>query len=36
VRQGAVHILYNATDLNARYPDHTGCFAINGLLAGSD
>jgi AcrR family transcriptional regulator len=35
-RQVAAHILYNAADLNTRYPDHTGCFGINGALAGSD
>ena len=35
-RQVAAHILYNAADLNSRYPDHRGCMAINGALAGSD
>jgi AcrR family transcriptional regulator len=35
-RQVAAHILVNAADLNTRYPDHTGCFGINGVLAGSD
>jgi AcrR family transcriptional regulator len=35
-RQVAAHILYNAADLNTRYPDHAGCLAINGALAGSD
>jgi AcrR family transcriptional regulator len=35
-RQVAAHILYNAADLNTRYSDHRGCFAINGALAGSD
>jgi hypothetical protein len=35
-RQVAAHILYNAADLNTRYPEHTGCFAVNGALAGSD
>ncbi|MFE0754158.1 TetR/AcrR family transcriptional regulator [Inquilinus sp. NPDC058860] len=35
-RQVAAHILYNAADLNTRYPDHPGCFGINGALAGSD
>jgi hypothetical protein len=29
-------MLYSAIDLNTRYPDHTGCFNINGMLAGSD
>lgn len=32
----AEHILRNAVDLNTRYPDHTGCLGINGVLAGSD
>jgi AcrR family transcriptional regulator len=35
-RQVAAHILYNAADLNTRYPDHTGCLGINGAVAGSD
>lgn len=35
-RQIAAHILYNAVDLNTRYPDHTGCLGINGAVAGSD
>ena len=35
-REVAAHILYNAVDLNTRYPDHTGCLAINGALAASD
>jgi AcrR family transcriptional regulator len=35
-RQVAAHILYNAADLNTRYPNHRGCFGINGALAGSD
>jgi AcrR family transcriptional regulator len=35
-RQVAAHILHNAVDLNTRYPDHTGCLGINGVLAGSD
>lgn len=35
-RQVAAHILYNAADLNTRYPDHAGCLGINGVLAGSD
>lgn len=29
-------MLYSAIDLNTRYPKHTGCFNITGLLAGSD
>ncbi len=35
-REAAAHILYNAIDLNTRYPDHTGCLGLNGVLAGSD
>jgi AcrR family transcriptional regulator len=35
-REVAAYILYNAIDLNTRYPDHTGCLGINGVLAGSD
>jgi AcrR family transcriptional regulator len=35
-RQVAAHILYNAADLNTRFSDHRGCFALNGALAGSD
>ncbi len=35
-REVAAHILYSAIDLNTRYPDHTGCLGINGVLAGSD
>jgi AcrR family transcriptional regulator len=35
-REVAAHMLYSAIDLNTRYPDHTGCFNINGMLAGSD
>lgn len=35
-KEVAAHILYSAVDLNTRYPDHTGCLGINGVLAGSD
>ena len=35
-REVAAHIFYGAIDLNTRYPDHTGCLGINGVLAGSD
>ena len=35
-REAAEHILYKTADLNTRDPDHAGCFAINGALAGSD
>ncbi|MGE0216372.1 TetR/AcrR family transcriptional regulator [Mycolicibacterium sp.] len=35
-REVVTHILYSAVDLNTRYPEHTGCLGINGVLAGSD
>jgi len=35
-RDVAARILYGAADLNTRYPDHTGCFGLNGVLAGPD
>ena len=35
-REVAAHFLRGAVDLNTRYPDRTGCFGINGVLAGSD
>lgn len=35
-REVAAHILYNAVDLNTRFPNHTGCLGINGAVAGSD
>lgn len=35
-REAIAHILHSAIDLNTRYPDHTGCLGINGVLAGSD
>lgn len=35
-REVAAHILCCAIDLNTRYPEHTGCLVINGVLAGSD
>jgi AcrR family transcriptional regulator len=35
-REVTAHILYNAVDLNTRYPEHTGCLGVNGVLAGSD
>jgi hypothetical protein len=28
--------MHKAVDFNTRYPDHTGCLGINGVLAGSD
>lgn len=35
-RAVAAHIMNHAIDLNTRFPDHTGCLVINGVLAGSD
>lgn len=35
-RQVAAHILHSAVELNTKYPEHTGCLGINGVLAGSD
>ena len=35
-RDVVARILHRAIDLNTRYPDHAGCLAINGVLAGSD
>ncbi|TWF54800.1 TetR family transcriptional regulator [Neorhizobium alkalisoli] len=35
-REVVAHIFSNAIDLNTRYPEHTGCLGINGVLAGSD
>lgn len=35
-REVAAHILYRTADLNTRYPDHTGCLGVNGVVAGSD
>jgi AcrR family transcriptional regulator len=35
-RDVAAHILYSAAALHTRYPSHTGCLGINGVLAGSD
>lgn len=35
-RQVAARILYGAAELNTRYPDHTGCLGVSGVLAGSD
>lgn len=35
-REVAAHILYNAVELNTRYPDQRGCLGIHGVLAGSD
>lgn len=35
-RDVAAHILYGVAELSTRYPQHTGCLGINGVLAGSD
>lgn len=35
-REVAAHILFKAIDLNTRHPDHLGCLAINGAIAGAD
>lgn len=35
-REVAAHLLYRSVELNTRNPDHTGCFIINGAIAGSD
>ncbi|MFT8245590.1 TetR/AcrR family transcriptional regulator [Roseomonas sp. BN140053] len=35
-RQVAEHFLRGAVALNTRFPDHRGCLAVNGVLAGSD
>jgi AcrR family transcriptional regulator len=35
-REVAAHILTGAAELNTRYTDRSGCFAINGALAASD
>jgi len=35
-REVAEHILHSSVELNTRFPDHTGCLGINGVMAGSD
>ncbi|MDW5377222.1 TetR/AcrR family transcriptional regulator [Halomonas sp. HP20-15] len=35
-REVAAHILSGVAELNTRHPEHSGCFLINGALAGSD
>ncbi|MCV9939789.1 TetR/AcrR family transcriptional regulator [Boseaceae bacterium BT-24-1] len=35
-REVAAGIMYGAIDVNTRYPDHTGCLGVQGVLAGSD
>jgi AcrR family transcriptional regulator len=35
-RQVAAHFLRGAVEITTRYPDRTGCFGVNGVLAGSD
>ncbi|WP_458095899.1 TetR/AcrR family transcriptional regulator [Roseomonas sp. WA12] len=35
-REVAAHFLRGAVELTTRFPDRTGCFGVNGALAGSD
>ena len=35
-REVAAHILHSSVELNTRFPEHTGCLGINGVMAGSD
>ncbi|HEX8544549.1 MAG TPA: TetR/AcrR family transcriptional regulator [Pseudomonas sp.] len=35
-REVVEHILRRSVELNTRYPDHTGCLGIHGVLAASD
>lgn len=35
-RAVAERVLYGAVALNTRYPAHSGCMVLNGVLAGSD
>jgi AcrR family transcriptional regulator len=35
-REVAAHILQKTAELNTRFPGHTGCLGVNGVLAGSD
>jgi len=35
-REVIAHILYSAAELHTRFPTHTGCLGVNGVLAGSD
>ncbi len=35
-REAASHFLKETVDLNTRFPTHSGCLGINGMLAGSD
>lgn len=35
-REVAAHILFSSAHLHTRYPEHTGCLGIHGVLAGSD
>src|SRR5690625_1058558 len=34
-REVAAHILFSSAHLHTRYPEHTGCLGIHGVLAGS-
>lgn len=35
-KEVAAHLLYSSVDLTTRHPQHTGCFIINGVMAGTD
>lgn len=35
-RDAVARILYGSAELGTRFPEHTGCLAINGALAASD
>ncbi|MES5099334.1 TetR/AcrR family transcriptional regulator [Agrobacterium sp. BA1120] len=35
-REAASHFLKETVELNTRFPTHSGCLGINGMLAGSD
>ncbi|WP_342595124.1 TetR/AcrR family transcriptional regulator [Salinicola lusitanus] len=35
-RDVAEHVLRGVAELNTRHPEHSGCFIVNGALAGSD
>ncbi len=35
-REVAAQFLYGTADLQTRYPEHTGCLGVNGVMAGSD
>ncbi len=35
-REVVAHILNHAVELNTRFPEHRGCLAVHGALAGAD